>query len=204
MVGDGRLAAFLELPAGDLRSLCFDYLPQQKRGVDAIRRRGDGRRATVLSDTEQFCGEPVQGAGGGWPGWSDELRHAAGWQRFECAAAISGNGDSSAELVLGLHRIYDSVCVCAGSAFGAVSRREVDSPDAQVDHDCVDVPVVWNFAWSALGLRGVGLGRLLGLGSGGERVSVAVADGNSVSALGDDAGKTRHDESVERVVGVYD
>jgi len=37
-----------------------------------------------------------------------------------------------------------------------------------VDHDRVGLPDHGNFAWRALGLRGVGLGRLLGLGPSGE------------------------------------
>ena len=55
------------------------------------------------------------------------------------------------------------------------------------------------FLGNALGLRRARLGRLLGMGSGGERQLYAVADGNGISALGDDAGAKRHDEELERV-----
>ncbi len=51
----------------------------------------------------------------------------------------------------------------------------------------------------ALGLRRAGLGRLLGLGPGGERQLHALAHRNGVSALGDDAGEEGHDEELERV-----
>jgi cytochrome c-type biogenesis protein CcmF len=51
----------------------------------------------------------------------------------------------------------------------------------------------------ALGLLRAGLGRLLGLGPGGERFADAVADGHRLPALGDDAGEARHDEELERV-----
>src|SRR5262249_24237034 len=122
LVRDGRLAAVLELLAGHLRSLRFDYLSEQEWRVDAVCRCGDGWRAALFSDAEQFCGELFQGTGRSRPGWSDELHHAAGWLWSECALAISGDGDASAELVFRLHRIYDSVRVCAGGAAGAVSR----------------------------------------------------------------------------------
>ena len=79
----------------------------------------------------------------------------------------------------------------------------MDSPDAQVDHDCVDVSVRGDSARRALGLRGARLGRLLGMGSGRERVVLAVADGYGIPALGDDAGKARDDEGMERVAGVH-
>ena len=54
----------------------------------------------------------------------------------------------------------------------------------------------------ALGLRRARLGRLLGLGSGGKRFAAALDHRHGVPALGDDAGKARHDEGVERLAGV--
>src|SRR5258706_11684165 len=79
----------------------------------------------------------------------------------------------------------------------------MDSPDAAVDHDRVVLPGPGYVAWRPLGLRGVGLGRLLGMGSGRERVAATVADGHRVSAFGNDAGKARHDEGVERLAGLH-
>ena len=43
----------------------------------------------------------------------------------------------------------------------------------------------------------LGLGRILGLGSGGERVAAALDHRHGVPALGDDAGKEGHDEGLE-------
>ena len=88
-------------------------------------------------------------------------------------------------------------------AAGPLSRREVDSPDAPLDHDRLGLPGRGHSAGRALGLRGARLGRLLGLGPGGERLADAVADRHGVSALGDDAGKARHDARVERLAGVH-
>ncbi len=43
----------------------------------------------------------------------------------------------------------------------------------------------------------LGLGRILGMGSGGKCVAAAVDHGHRVSAFGNDAGKERHDEDLE-------
>ncbi len=50
---------------------------------------------------------------------------------------------------------------------------------------------------AGLGVRSARLGRLLGLGSGGERLAAALDHRHRVSALGDDAGKEGHDEGLE-------
>ena len=50
----------------------------------------------------------------------------------------------------------------------------------------------------ALGLRRAGLGRLLGLGSGGERLAHAVAHRHRVSAQRDRAGAQEHAQDLER------
>src|SRR5262249_60025162 len=110
-------------------------------------------------------------------------------ERIEPAAAVSGDGDSSTKPLFRIHGIHDSVCVRVGGAAGEVPGREVDSPDAQMDDGGVVLPVPGDFAGRALGVRCAGVGRLLGLGSGGKCFAAAVADGNGVSALGDDAGK---------------
>ncbi len=123
--------------------------------------------------------------------------------RTESAAAVSGDDHSSADAVFGIHRIHDSVCVCAGGAIGKISRRKMDSSDAALDDDRVGISEHRNFAGRALGVCGAGLGRILGMGSGGKRVAAAVAYGNCVSAFRDDAREARDDESVERVAGVH-
>ena len=52
--------------------------------------------------------------------------------------------------------------------------RRVDPHHAPLDAGDVDVPDHRHSAGRGLGVRGAGLGRLLGLGSGGERVAAAV------------------------------
>src|SRR5262249_49224278 len=52
---------------------------------------------------------------------------------------------------------------------------------------------------SSLGILRAGLGRLLGMGSGRERVLLPVAHGNGLPAFRDDAGEARHAENVECV-----
>ena len=56
-----------------------------------------------------------------------------------------------------------------------------------------------NLPRCALGLRCAGMGRLLGMGSGGERVTSSLAHRHGVPAFGNDAGKARHAEDVECV-----
>ena len=81
------------------------------------------------------------------------------------AAAVSGDGDSPAEPVFGVYRIHDSVCVCVGSAAGAVSRREMDSPDAQMDDDGVGFPVVAESCWARTGPMRCWAGAAIGAGT---------------------------------------
>ena len=95
--------------------------------------------------------------------------------------------------------IHGAVCFRAGRADHEVSGREVDPYYAALDDGDVGISDLRNFSRRTLGLLGAGLGRLLGMGSGGERVADAVADRHCIPALGDDAGKARHAEDVERV-----
>ena len=99
-----------------------------------------------------------------------------GRQRAESAAAISGDGDSSADTLPGVRGILGAVCLCAGRADDALSRREVDQDHAHLDDGDVAVFNLRHLPGNALGLRGAGLGRLLGLGPGGERQLHALAD----------------------------
>ena len=129
--------------------------------------------------------------------------HARRRKRPQSAAAVSGDGDSSADALFRLHGIHDSVCICSGRAARPLSGRKVDSPDAPLDDDCLGLSVRRNSARRALGLCRARLGRLLGLGSGGKCVPDAVADRNGVSAFRDHAGKARHDARVERLAGFH-
>ena len=56
-----------------------------------------------------------------------------------------------------------------------------------------------NFPGNALGICCAGMGRILGLGPGGERELYAVAYRHGLSALGDDAGEKGDDEELECV-----
>ena len=123
----------------------------------------------------------------------------AGRQRPESAAAVSRDGDPSADAVPGLRGLHRALRLRAGGADHALSRREVDPHHPPLDDGDVGISDLRNLSGRALGLRGAGLGRLLGMGPGGERVADAVADGHRVPALGDDAGKARHAEDVEHV-----
>ena len=128
---------------------------------------------------------------------------AGGWIRLESAAAISGDGDTSSDVVPGLCRIQRSVRLRPGRVDDALSRRKVDPHHSPLDHGHVALSNLRHFSWHALGLRSSGLGRLLGLGSGRKRFADAVANWHSISAFRDDAGKARHDEVLERVADFH-
>ena len=82
------------------------------------------------------------------------------------ATAVSGDGDPSADALPGLRGLLGSVCLCAGRADDALSRRKVDQDHARVDAGYVAVSHLRHLSRHALGLRRAGLGRLLGLGPG--------------------------------------
>ncbi len=65
-----------------------------------------------------FIESPLQADRPDRPGRRDALDHAAQRQRPEPAAAVSRDGDSPAHALFGLHRLHDSICVCAGGAAG--------------------------------------------------------------------------------------
>src|SRR5581483_3146457 len=78
----------------------------------------------------------------------------------------------------------------------------MDSHYAPLDDGDMGLSNDWHFSWRALGVLGPRLGRLLGMGPGGECFADVMADGYGISAFGDDAGKTRHVEDLEHVVCV--
>src|SRR5262250_1025503 len=69
----------------------------------------------------------------------------------------------------------------------------------ELDH--VAVPGHWCPDGQELGLRRAGLGWLLGLGPGRERIATPVAERYRLSAFRDDAGEEGNDEGVERGAG---
>ena len=100
-----------------------------------------------------------------------------------------------------LYTGYVSAAVPFAFACGALitrqARRRLDSHHAALG----DLLVVLSYARQpvrrALGLRGPGLGRLLGVGPGRERRLHAVAGDDGLPALGDDPGTQGHAEGVE-------
>src|SRR5215469_16201357 len=77
----------------------------------------------------------------------------------------------------------------------------MDSHDTTLDACDVAVPKLRHYVGRGLGLPRVGLGRILGVGSGGERVAAALVEWYGVSAFRNDAGKEGHDEGLEHRAG---
>src|SRR5579883_2210481 len=123
----------------------------------------------------------------------------AGRLPAESAFAVPGNGHPSAHALSWLRRLQRAVRLCAGRADDALSGGEVDSYHTPLDHGDLALFDLRHLSRCALGLFGARLGRLLGLGPGGKCLADAVAHRHRISAFGDDAGKTRHDEELERL-----
>ena len=77
------------------------------------------------------------------------------------------------------------------------TRRCLDPHHAPLDAGHLAVPKLRHHAGRGVGLSRARMGRLLGLGSGGERFAAALAQRHGFSAFGHDAGKERHDEGLE-------
>ena len=125
-------------------------------------------------------------------------------QRSQSAAAAPHHGDPSADAVSGLRRLRGAVRVRDRVADHAPARGPLDPHHAPLDDGHLAVPVDRRPARRALGLRRAGLGRLLGLGPGRERLAAALDHRHRLPALGDDAGKERHDEGLEHRARVGD
>ena len=168
-------------PAADAQDRC-----------EAVRLRGHdpGRNPGLFPACAVLCRSAVRTV----PGSGPRRR-----QRPESAAPVPGDGDSSSHALPGLRGLLGSFRLCAGSADDALPRREMDQGHARLDHGDLAVFDRRHLPGHALGLRRAGLGRLLGLGSGGERQLHALADRNRLSPLRDDAGEEGHDEELERL-----
>ena len=79
----------------------------------------------------------------------------------------------------------------------AQARRRMDSHDAPLGDLLVVLSHARQSVRRALGLRGPGMGRLLGVGPGRERRLHAVAGDDGLPALGDDPGAQGHAEGME-------
>ena len=73
----------------------------------------------------------------------------------------------------------------------------MDSPRSSVDHDQLDFPYRWYRHGWALGLRNLGLGRLLGMGPCGERFIHPLVDGDRLYPLCRRARAARNAQGLE-------
>jgi hypothetical protein len=176
----GRLAAAVGVAAGDLR-LCSAADAQDRRealrlcGTILAGFRSSSWRFSTLPRRRSLSTGAIPDDGNG----------------LNPLLQYPGDGDSSAHALPGLRGLLGSLRLCAGRADDALPRREVDQDHARLDHGDLAVSDLRHLSGHALGLRGAGLGRLLGLGPGGERELHALAHRNGLSALGDDAGEAK-------------
>ena len=145
--------------------------------------------ASLLPAPDGRLGEPVRHA----------RDAAAGRRRAEPAAPPSGDDDPPADALHGLRGLLDPVRVRDRRPRGAPHGRRLDPRHAPLRADRVDLPRHRDHARRALVLHRARLGRLLGLGPGGERLADALARGHRLPPLDHGAGEARHAEGVERV-----
>ena len=113
------------------------------------------------------------------------------------AAAERRHGDPSADALPGLHQHHHPVRLCRGGAALPAARHRLDSRHPEVDPGLLALPLHRHHARHVVGVRRAGLGRLLGVGSGGERELPALAHHDGVPPLGDDPGEARDAQAVE-------
>jgi len=189
VVWPGRFAPLLVAAAGWLR-ICFALALQDRSAAVCLCFGDYCLGAGFLSADSKFCCAPVRRHAG---------RASCRRHGIESSSSISRDGDSSAHALFGIRRLHRSLCLRAGCAHHEVSRREMDSDHAPLDHGDLVLPDHRRLPRRALGLRRPRLGRLLGMGPGGKCLTNAVAHRHRISAFRHNAGKTRHVEGVEYV-----
>jgi len=160
--------------------------PPRRAAPDRGRRRLAGGELFHLGDAVRPR-QPVPAA----------ALHAARRQRPEPAAAESGDGVPSADAVPRLHLDHHPVRVRDRRAAREAPRRRLAGRDPQVDAAVLAVPLDRDLSGHVVGLRGAGVGRLLGLGSRRKRLAPSLAHDDRVPAFGDGPGKARHAQEME-------
>ena len=120
-------------------------------------------------------------------------------RRPEPAAAPSQHAHAPADGLLGLRLLHDPVRVRDRRPDHPPPRRELDPRHPPLRADRLDLPLDRRRARRQLVIRRAGLGRLLGLGPGRERLADAVADRHRLPSLDHGAGEARHAEDLERL-----
>ena len=134
----------------------------RNRELDAVGDRHARRRSSLFFiATTCFKANPFDAA----------RLHAARRARDESAAPESGHGDPSAESLPRLRRHGDSVRVRHRRAVHAPARRGVAGRRAALGAALVVLPHDRHHARHVVGVRRARMGRLLGVGSGRERVA---------------------------------
>ena len=156
--------------------------------ADSLRCRRYRGRADVLSVRDDRAQEPVR-----------DLSHPVSyrWSWTESVAPESVYGDSPALALHGVRGDDHSVRICDSRVNYRPFGRFVATCGAPLDHDGLALSLAWSDAWHDLGVRRTGLGRVLGLGPGGERRAAALVYCYRVLTLCDGAGAAKHAAGLE-------
>ena len=180
MVRTARFAALLApFPHVVLGHLRVDE-PAQEPGVHALRSRRPVHGRLVLSDRSVVRRR-------------ESLRatrlHSGQRSGAQSAATELLDDDPPAHALSGVHVVHGSVRVRHRGAGEWAAELAMDQRHPEVDPPVVVLPRDRDRPGDALGLRGAGMGRVLVLGSSGERVPAAVAIGHRVPPFHPDPGK---------------
>ena len=183
----GGLAAALAARADRLR--CGSGEPEPKLGTrsDRVGRPGLRRGLDVLRVPRRGRGKPVRDSG-----------RARGRRGHDAEPAEPVHARPSTAAVPRLRGPHRALRVRNGGVAVGEAGRALAHRDAALDALRVGGARDRPAPGQPLGVRRGRLGRLLRVGSGGERGSHAVARGDRVPALGDDPGATRDAEGLER------
>ena len=118
------------------------------------------------------------------------------------AAEPHPDGLPPADALPGLRRLLGALRLRHRGARHRSGRRGVARRDPSMDALRLGVPDRGHHPGGVVELRGPRVGRLLGMGSGRERLVASVADGNRIPPLGDGAGAPRTAAGLEPVPAV--
>ena len=193
----GRVVALLVLDSDPLLHGDRPGPSQEKSRPDAVGGGGGGHGDHLLPAGQQLRRQPLRRhrrvAGGRSAGALGSPRRPG----TQPPAAILGHGDPSAHTLRGLRRIHHPLRLRHRRPDHPGTRRGMDPHHQAVDDGPLAVPGHRNPPGRHVGLRGVGLGRLLGVGPGGKRVPDALVDRDGLPPLGHHAGAQGDDEGLE-------
>ena len=186
-----RLAAAVDADAGHLDGRGQPVQPSPAERDGRARAGGDGAGQRRLPAVHAVHFQSVRAAAAG----------RDGRPRPESAAAGSGHGIHPPMLYMGYVGFSVAFAFAIAALLGGRARRHLGALVAAVDDGRLDVPHHRHRARQLVGLLRARLGRLVVLGSGGERVVHAVAGRHRADSFARRHRKARQLQELDRAAG---